>query len=723
MKASFSRGFVLAAILLALTASALATVPQQINYQGRLTDLNGDPLLGPVTLVFSICADSTCGNELWEETHNGVVLNDGLFSVILGTVTPLPLTVFDGSVRYLSASLNGQPVTRRIAIGSVGYSYRALVSDTAVAIRGGGTTDCADCNAVFVNTTGPDTVTSSSGTAFSGRAVGSQTSSLYGVKGYAANNSSGDACGGMFSTSNTGTGVHYGLVADAQAGSSGGSFGVRGLASNSSSGPVYAGQFVTGSDGTGDHYALQAYGLGTSSSEVYGLQATAQNTSSGPVYAASLTAASLGTGQHFGAYINSDGNGTLSMYGVWSEATNASSGNAYGGYFRGASGGTGDHIGVLGNGACASDATAYGSYGYATNTSTGDAYGGSFTASSSGTGVHYGAKSNAFGSSSSPVHGIQSIGRNTGSGSTYGGSFFANDDGTGHHYGIYTEASGTSANEPIALYGTASTQGSATAFGGYFAANGLAGSGIAEAVSGSATNDGTGDAIGVHGWAQNSGSAQAIGGYFGATGPETTSRVAVWADASGTSGAFYGPVFITGDLAIHGDFMVWGDKGAVVKGDDNQYRAVYCLESPENWFEDFGGARLVDGRAHIELDPLFLQSVTVDEKYEMRVFIQLEGSCRGVYVEKGSTGFDVIELSNGTGDAAFSYRVVAKRKGHEDDRLELFKGTTPEKSQEMRKTLNSQLEANRTRMQAEQQRAKLEQQAALQKATEPDVDE
>ena len=54
----------------------------------------------------------------------------------------------------------------------------------------------------------------------------------------------------------------------------------------------------------------------------------------------------------------------------------------------------------------------------------------------------------------------------------------------------------------------------------------------------------------------------------------------------------------------------------------------------------------------------------------MKVIITLTDECNGVYVKKGKTGFDVIELNNGKSNATFDYVVYAKRKGYENKRLE-----------------------------------------------------
>ncbi len=55
------------------------------------------------------------------------------------------------------------------------------------------------------------------------------------------------------------------------------------------------------------------------------------------------------------------------------------------------------------------------------------------------------------------------------------------------------------------------------------------------------------------------------------------------------------------------------------------------------------------------------------DAHPMRVFIQLNDDCNGTYVNTSSAGFDVYELRLSTSDASFSHRVVAKRKGYEDE--------------------------------------------------------
>jgi len=102
-------------------------------------------------------------------------------------------------------------------------------------------------------------------------------------------------------------------------------------------------------------------------------------------------------------------------------------------------------------------------------------------------------------------------------------------------------------------------------------------------------------------------------------------------------------------------------------------RQFYGVKASEVLLEDFGSGRLTNGAARVELDPIFLEAATVSEAHPLKVFVTLTGDCDGVYgvsVRKGATGFVVEELAGGKSTATFDYRVVAKRRGLEDTRLE-----------------------------------------------------
>jgi hypothetical protein len=90
--------------------------------------------------------------------------------------------------------------------------------------------------------------------------------------------------------------------------------------------------------------------------------------------------------------------------------------------------------------------------------------------------------------------------------------------------------------------------------------------------------------------------------------------------------------------------------------------ALSCPEAPENLFQDYGQGQLKNGRVHIDIDPIFAKNIIVNAQHPLRVFVQLEGNCQGVFVEnKTGTGFDVVELNNGNSNTPFSYTIVANR--------------------------------------------------------------
>ncbi len=102
-------------------------VPQMVNFQGRLTDSYGAPLNGAVDVTFSIYDASSGGTLLWQESHAGLAVDNGLFHTLLGSLTPLDTsTVFTGADRWLEVQVGTDgPMQPRQQITSVAYSLRA----------------------------------------------------------------------------------------------------------------------------------------------------------------------------------------------------------------------------------------------------------------------------------------------------------------------------------------------------------------------------------------------------------------------------------------------------------------------------------------------------------------------------------------------------------------------------------------------------------------------
>src|SRR5689334_21848712 len=118
-----------AAALAPGVSNAATAVPNFLTQQGRLFDGSGVPVSTAKTFVFTIYADAGGATALWTETQS-ITLDDGYFSTSLGSVTPLPANLFDGSTRYLGIKVGADPeMTPRQPLTSVPY---ALVAGNAV---------------------------------------------------------------------------------------------------------------------------------------------------------------------------------------------------------------------------------------------------------------------------------------------------------------------------------------------------------------------------------------------------------------------------------------------------------------------------------------------------------------------------------------------------------------------------------------------------------------
>jgi hypothetical protein len=133
-----------------------------------------------------------------------------------------------------------------------------------------------------------------------------------------------------------------------------------------------------------------------------------------------------------------------------------------------------------------------------------------------------------------------------------------------------------------------------------------------------------------------------------------------------TFGSFFKGVC---NIDVSGNLSCTGTKSAVVPVDGGARKvALYAVEAPENWFEDFGSGQLSGGVDTITLEPTFAQTVNASVDYH--VFLTPNANCKGLYVTaKTPTSFEVHELGGGQSNVGFDYRIVARRKGYENIRL------------------------------------------------------
>jgi Collagen triple helix repeat (20 copies) len=164
------------------------------------------------------------------------------------------------------------------------------------------------------------------------------------------------------------------------------------------------------------------------------------------------------------------------------------------------------------------------------------------------------------------------------------------------------------------------------------------------------TNTGTGEGVvgngtsfGTTGFAAAAFSNDRWGGYF-----DFLNSVNGFAYVGGRTGNI--------DYAI----LSAGTKSTMIQDQSGQNRVMFCTEAPEVLFQDFGEGQLVNGKAHVTIDPVL--AMNMDPNKPVKVFIQLEGNCQGVYVEnKSINGFDVVELNNGNSNTKFTWQIVGNR--------------------------------------------------------------
>ncbi|PWB72423.1 hypothetical protein C3F09_06610 [candidate division GN15 bacterium] len=111
----------------------MAAVPRQINYQGRATDASGNPVPdGDYDVRFNIFDHPTAGSGLWGEIAPSIHTTGGLFTHMLGSINPLPDSIFAKyDSLYLRISFNGQVLSPRVPLVSTGYAFRVNSVDGA----------------------------------------------------------------------------------------------------------------------------------------------------------------------------------------------------------------------------------------------------------------------------------------------------------------------------------------------------------------------------------------------------------------------------------------------------------------------------------------------------------------------------------------------------------------------------------------------------------------
>lgn len=114
-------------IILSICAISYAAIPHVINYQGRLTDKEDNPLNGNFLVTFRFYEVQEGGTSTWEESHI-LSIRNGVFSALLGSITPLNVNFDKDLWLGIEVASDGE-MTPRIKLASSGYAFNAEAID------------------------------------------------------------------------------------------------------------------------------------------------------------------------------------------------------------------------------------------------------------------------------------------------------------------------------------------------------------------------------------------------------------------------------------------------------------------------------------------------------------------------------------------------------------------------------------------------------------------
>lgn len=612
-------GTVFLAVVLASTSIAL--VPPWISFQARLSDNGGQPVTdGDYAIRFTIYDAPADGNALWTENHPSVTVYKGIFTVLLGSITPFG-DISSDQVLYLGIAVEGDDeMIPRQPLSSAPFAFEAA-SVSVGAIHASMLAGLS----VTTEKIAPGAITTEK------VATGSITADL--IVGGTGSNLDADRLDGLDSSAFMPAGTDYwvNVTGDSMTGPLGITVANgNGLTSVTSEGTGVSGE------------STSTLGLG-----VYGYASATTGSNMGVIGVSDSTAgcgvlgqATAGSGNTWG--IRGDNNST-SGSGVTGWAS-AASGTTYGVVGQSASS---DGTGVYGY------APKYGIYGHNDSTSGTAVYGNAVAVN----GTTYGVRGKSVSADGYGVYGYAEIGiavkgeHGTGNygvlGSSSGGVFGQSSSGNGIHgvsdsgNGVYGYATGSNG---IAVKGDHET--------GNYGVLGDSSQGVfGHSLSGVGVSGVSGGSSGVAIKADHSNGNLAWLGYNGG---------GIYAySASGYAGYFSGSVFINGDLSkASGSFVQPHAK------DPSKEIKYAFFEGPEHAVFLRGTARLSNGMAVITL-PEHFSVVAAQEGIEVQVTPYSADTYGLAVIERSRERIVVKELKGGCGNFEFSYYVTGIRQGFE----------------------------------------------------------
>jgi hypothetical protein len=133
-------------VFISMMAFALCSVLSQgiaaaststLTHQGRLFDAADRPVDGAVDLIFALHSGPSGGTALWTETRPATPVHQGVYTLVLGEVAPIPESAFAADELFLSVSVGTDgELLPRLKLGTVPYAVSAARASDALKLGG-----------------------------------------------------------------------------------------------------------------------------------------------------------------------------------------------------------------------------------------------------------------------------------------------------------------------------------------------------------------------------------------------------------------------------------------------------------------------------------------------------------------------------------------------------------------------------------------------------------
>lgn len=107
-----------------IPSSVRAAVPGKINYQGKLIDSEGQVLNGKYNIDFTLFTEVSGGDGVWSESHAKIAIVNGIFSVMLGSSSPLTEVVLNSDWLWMELTVNNEKLLPRRNIVGTGFALK-----------------------------------------------------------------------------------------------------------------------------------------------------------------------------------------------------------------------------------------------------------------------------------------------------------------------------------------------------------------------------------------------------------------------------------------------------------------------------------------------------------------------------------------------------------------------------------------------------------------------